>query len=168
MDEHHKNQQYSVNLYFGKKDADLCRWVRSVPRGLFSYYVKEAIKSYLKGDENYRLPTFPVKENKNTSTTITKPLSLTCYTLEDKQVYNFIMSFDDHMRSYEIKKILRKYLNPSANSPDENLNKNTSVQVLNNSNKRENSSEIPPLNNKKNDMIPKFVAASRNRSRAKK
>lgn len=121
MDKNNDSQQpiHSVNLYFGKKDADLCRWVLSVPRGLFSYLVREAIKSHLRGDNDYKLPTFETKSFKITS--ITKPLSISCNTPEDKQIYDFVTSFDDNMRSYEIKQILRKYLNPSTNGSADNL-----------------------------------------------
>jgi hypothetical protein len=156
----------SVNLYFGKKDADLCRWVHSVPRGLFSYLVREAIKSHLNGDSNYRLPTFDIKNCKNTA--ITKPLSISCDTPEDKQVYNFVTSFDDNMRSYEIKQILRKYL---ASSTDGSVDKSINIAPSKAFNPEptsivENSTKKPVVE-KKDDRITKFIESTRNRSRAK-
>lgn len=154
----------SVNLYFGKKDPDLCRWVHSVPRGLFSYLVREAIKAHLNGDTNYHLPEFETKKNKITA--ITKPLSVSNDTPEDKQVYDFVTSFDDHMRSFAIKQILRKYLKPSTNGA---VKKPVQIVSAEASKPKEviveeTPKEIPQK--KQNDRISKFIQSSRNRSRA--
>lgn len=167
MNKNNDSQQpiHSVNLYFGKKDADLCRWVLSVPRGLFSYLVREAIKSHLRGDNDYKLPTFETKSFKITS--ITKPLSISCNTLEDKQIYDFVTSFDDNMRSYEVKKILRKYL---ASSTESSVNKLNNIAPLKTS-KPESTSKPEDsikksVTEKKDDRIIKFIESSKNRSRA--
>lgn len=167
MNKNNDSQQpiHSVNLYFGKKDADLCRWVLSVPRGLFSYLVREAIKSHLRGDNDYKLPTFETKSFKITS--ITKPLSISCNTPEDKQIYDFVTSFDDNMRSYEVKKILRKYL---ASSTESSANKLNNIAPLKTS-KSESTSKPEDsikksVTEKKDDRIIKFIESSKNRSRA--
>jgi hypothetical protein len=155
----------SVNLYFGKKDADLCRWVHSVPRGLFSYLVREAIKSHLNGDTNYHLPTFETKKSINAS--ITKPLSISCDTPEDKQVYDFVTSFDDNMRSYEVKKILRKYLASSTESSADKLNNIAPSKTSKpESTSKPKDSIKKPVTEKKDDRIIKFIESSKNRSRA--
>lgn len=155
----------SVNLYFGKKDADLCRWVHSVPRGLFSYIVREAIKSHLNGDTNYHLPTFETKKSINAS--ITKPLSISCDTPEDKQVYDFVTSFDDNMRSYEVKKILRKYLASSTESSADKLNNIAPLKTSKpESTSKPEDSIKKSVTEKKDDRIIKFIESSKNRSRA--
>jgi len=162
MNEDNLQTVQSVNLYFGKKDADLCRWVHSVPRGLFSYLVREAIKSYLNGDSNYRLPVFKTNNKKNTA--ITKPLSISSDNPEDKQVYDFVTSFDDNMRSYEIKQILRKYLIPST---DVSAEKSINTVSSKTSNQITSATEEKTKTEKNDEKIIKFIKSSKNRSRVK-
>ncbi len=103
---------YILNIYFGKKDFDLHDWVNSVPKGLFSYYVREAIRAYLKNDKSYILPIFEYRMiKKNVSQ---KPL---CVDKEgdDLDIFEFITSIEgDKMRSFTIKNIIRMYLNTAV------------------------------------------------------
>lgn len=152
-----------VNLYFGKKDPDLCKWVHSVPRGLFSYLVRECIKAHLNGDENYKLLTF--ESDKEKTSAILKTVSISMDTPEDKQIYDFISSLDDNMRSFVIKQILRKYLkNSNDGILDSNNISNKTFPIK--SNKKEIIEEnIPNAHKKQNDKIAKLINLTRNRSR---
>lgn len=162
----------SVNLYFGKKDPDLCKWVHSVPRGLFSYLVREGIKAHLNGDENYRLPSFETKKVKKT--TITKPLSISADTPEDKQVYDFVTSFDDHMRSFAIKQILRKYLKGASSSSSIGFAKSPKKSTFADPKTEKRASETKEIQKispetpkkKQNDRIAQLINSTRKRSRA--
>lgn len=160
----------SINIYFGKKDADLCQWVHTVPRGLFSYIVREAIKNHLKGEKEYHLPAFD-KDKKKTNT-VTKALSLSYDTPDDKLVYDYIFSLDDHMRSYEIKQILREYMHSGAAPKSSNLSTEQAPAK-----KKTKKITVPPVESdkpailpetpkkKENDIIANLVMASRKRSR---
>lgn len=163
----HKNKTdmiQSVNLYFGKKDPDLCAWVHSVPRGLFSYLVRECIKAHLNGDENYRLPTFENKKTKKTA--VTKPLSISADTPEDKQVYDFVTSFDDNMRSFAIKQILRKYLKTSSPAALVEPPKKSAPVVANKIDEGPKDLTAEPPKKKQNEKIAQLINLTRKRSRA--
>ena len=160
----------SVNLYFGKKDIDLCQWVHSVPRGIFSYLVREAMKAHLNHDEEYRMQTFNNKKVKTTP--ITKPLSLSYDSEEDEKVSTYLLGFDDNMRSFEVKQVLRKYLQPKEGTTPSIKPVTQTQHVV----KKEESAapvKTPPKEEKNepvtasNPMMSKFMLEARNRSRKK-
>lgn len=96
----------TTSIYFGPKDGFLCKWAQTVPWGTFSSIVKDAIRAHLNHDENYRIPTFYPRETKYKKS-ITKSLPIK---KEDYDVYNFIISIEKYNRAFEIKSILRYYL----------------------------------------------------------
>lgn len=147
-----------INIYFGKKEPDLRQWAYSVPKGLFSYYVREAIKAYLDKNFDYKLPFFNNKNNKNTKENIIKPLSILRNTPEEEKIYNFVLMIEKNLRSFKIKQILKIFLPVfSENSKnDENIIENRNI-----------SKECPSNNNKKN-KITQMIQSSVNRSRINK
>ncbi|MDF2879475.1 MAG: hypothetical protein K0R54_32 [Clostridiaceae bacterium] len=100
-----KSNFFTINVYFGKKDLDIIIWVKSIPKGLFSYLIREALRSGLRSDTNYGFPQFPIK-NKRT-TPVTKTLSIP---KEDSEIINYLKSLDENMISHNIKQVIRKSL----------------------------------------------------------
>jgi len=99
----------TINIYFGEKDSDLYQWACSVPKGLFSYYVRESIRAHLNNVTDYKLPHFEQIETGNRKRKrIVKPISIN--NPEDEKILNYVLSIKNNLRSFEIKQILKKYL----------------------------------------------------------
>jgi len=102
-----------TSIYFGKRDGRLGEWASSIPRGAFSYVVRNAIKAYI-NQEKYELPRFGSNE-KAVKLPFTKSLSIG---KEDLDVYKFIVSIDKFYRGSEVKRILHGFLTETKVSPD--------------------------------------------------
>lgn len=94
-----------TSISFGQKDRELCKWVQSIPKGLFSYIIRDAINAYITNFSGYVFPQFPPKEQ-GLKTSVTKSLSIGINNIE---VYKFIVSIKKFNRANEIKKIILQY-----------------------------------------------------------
>lgn len=143
----------SINIYFGKKDQELFRWACSVPRGLFSYYVREAIRSYINKKKDFVLPQFHTENNTATEKKyIVKPVSVSYNTPEEKEVYDYIFSLENSFRSFGIKQILKKYLGGNEKKENISIEKNTPSNT-----KAAKSKEVPEITK----MIKSSIIRSR-------
>ena len=147
----------TINIYFGEKDPDLYQWACSVPKGLFSYYVREAIRSHLNNVTDYKLPHFEQTETGNRKR-IVKPVSIN--NPEDEKILNYVLSIKNNLRSFEIKQILKKYLLPSKLDFNE-----VNFYKENHENAEKGISSKPSVD--KQNKIAKMIKSSVSRSRLK-
>ena len=120
----HNNESFIfISVYFGKKDGELLEWVKSVPWGSFSLITRKVILAHLHG-EFYNLPEFEGDEA-NEKNSITKTLTIK---QEDEEIYNYLSSFDDNNRSFEIKKLLKESLKTKGKNPKASIKRPISFQ----------------------------------------
>lgn len=93
---------------FGNKDKDIWMWAASIPKGKFSQIIKDILRAYYNHDDNYIIPTY------NNIIEVSKPFRKSFgIGKSDHDVYEIISQFEDQLISFQIKEVIRHYLNKS-------------------------------------------------------
>lgn len=93
---------------FGNKDRDIWKWAASVPKGKFSQIIKDMLRAYYNYDDNYILPHY------NDEIEVQSPFRKSFgIGKSDYDVYEIISQFEDQLISFQIKEVIRHYLNKS-------------------------------------------------------
>lgn len=157
-----ENTIHSKPIYinFGKKDKDLWEWVGSIPEGRFGFIIKDIIRAYTNQDITYQIPIYPKQKSK----IVRKSIHVG---KRDMDIVNVIIEYqkEGKMISYEVKQMIRYFLNNGDSKSVPTPKKNTVQQTFNPkkilSKQEENIIKINNAKNKQKQAINQIKALAR-------